>query len=309
MARIYTPPSQGLSTAVTNEQVQALMDDLENSIASFDDRFCLLTAETPPPAPRSDTQAPCPVPDPLPAPAVKEAAVLVPAQPASPAPAGDLLGQLAQAAAAQTQTQTDESYSQRLLARRLNDALRRSYDYFHQFTQHLNVLKPAVSLNYALDARHRFADPHWSEGVANYRTNGRSEEVLLESVVLRLRFSAAAVEVMIAEEKITAFRNELQILNLEISEETNVGRTGKAGTRFKLAGSIPVQLNFRADMLAEHIAVRARNIGGLGLSAYALDPDAMTHTTFDAIGLCLLGRATHMPESLKPVTFRMKETP
>lgn len=316
------PPGREKQAAVSDDQVKALLDDLDSSITSFDERLRAFEAETPVvmPAIRRTTDLPFPCidleaehpssnqagrpaqtrpPDDAPAPAEMKGASL---------PAHDLLAELARSAEAHAQDRIVDSRLQQQVEQRFDRVLRTIFDYLHEFTRHVNVLKPTIPLAYALDFRHRFGTLQWADGFVDFRTRSKSEVALIETVSLRLRYATPILEITQPVEKVHALRHELHLLNLTIADEKNVGIPGQgSGVRFTLAGSIPVQLNFRSDVARGKIVVRGRNIGALGLCAYLIDPDRLTRTSLDAIGLNLLGRSTRLPGEFAPIAFSTKE--
>ncbi|MBI4742578.1 MAG: hypothetical protein HY777_13740 [Betaproteobacteria bacterium] len=300
---------------VSADQVKALMDDIDSSIASIDERLRAYEADPPSPAggrhasnlpfPTIDLAAQRTLSEPhktvaRPPPEMTEAPSVRPPQ--------DLLAELARCAEEHAQDSIVQSRSQQETEQRLDRVLRTVFDYLHQFTRHVNVIRPAIPLNYALDLRNRFGALQWHEGTVDYRTRSKSEAALIETVSVRVRYATEALEILQPAEKAKAMRDELHLLNLTIGDETNVVLPGRGcGVRFTLAGSIPVQLNFRSDLASGKIVVRGRNVSTLGLSAYLIDPDKLSRASLDAVGLNLLGRSGRLPGEFAPVAFSTKE--
>lgn len=300
---------RGKHSKVGAEQVKALMDDLDNSMSSLDERLRAIAPASPAPSGnRRVTDLPFPTID---LSAHREFSDR-PQRDAGPAAqstgwdatASDLLAELARSAEEHTQDKLVQSRSQQEREARLDAVLRGVFDYLHQFTRHVNVIKPAIPLHYVLDLQHRFGALQWSEGFADFRTRSKSEAALIETVSVRLRYATEALHILRSADQVKALRDELHLLNLTITDESNASLPGKGnGVRFTIAGSIPVQLNFRCDLPTGRIIVRGRNIGTLGLSAYLIDPDKLARTTLDAVGLNLLGRSTRLPREFVPVAF------
>ncbi len=320
---MVAPPSRrsGKLALVSDDQIKALMEDLDSSMANFDERLKAhkegiqeiattsgigRAGDLSFPTIDLEAQGGCLPPMDVLDPAPASASFAPPTAPG--APAMDLLAELARAAEAHEQTRIIESRSQQEAEQRLNQILRTIFDYLHQFTQHLNIIKPSIPLSYVLDYRHRFGALQWSEGFVDYRTRNTSEIVLMESVSVRLRYATSALEITRPADRVHALRHELYLLNLTISDEANVDVADSgSGVRFTLAGSIPVQLNFRSDPSSGKIVVRARNVGALGLSAYLIEPDRLSRASLDAVGLNLLGRASRLPDEFIPIAFTTKE--
>jgi hypothetical protein len=316
---------------VSDDQVKALLDDLDSSITSFDERLRAFEAETAIATPgfgrSTDVPFPCldlggqhawpelpgksahtlaQTPSQTPPPArTRELASAETGRGASSAP--DLLTELARSAEAHAQNRIVDSRLQQEVEQRFDQVLRTIFDYLHEFTRHVNVLKPVIPLTYALDFSHRFGALQWAEGFVDFRTRSKSEIALIESVSVRLRYATPTLDIIQPLEKVHALRHELHLLNLTITDEEKVVIPGKGhGIRFTLADSIPVQLTFRSDSARGKIVVRGRNIGALGLCAYLIDLNRLARTSLDAVGLNLLGRSSRLPAEFVPVAFSSK---
>jgi hypothetical protein len=308
------PGEDKTTLIVSDDQVKALLDDLDSSIIGFDERLRALEAETSVAMPgsrcltdlsfpRIDIEGQCASSSPLPAKLAQTPSSLR----SKECPASDLLAELARSAEALAQHRIVDSRLQHEVEKRFDRVLRTIFNYLHEFTQHVNVLKPAIPLAYALDFRHRFGALQWAEGFVDFRTRSKSEVALIESVSVRLRYATPILEIIQPVEKVHALRHELHLLNLTITDEQNVVIPAKGnGVRFTLAGSIPVQLTFRSDVVRGKIVVRGRNIGALGLCAYLIDPEQLARTSLDAVGLNLLGRSNRLPGEFAPIAFGSK---
>lgn len=303
--------------AVTDDQVKAFVDELEVSMSNFDERLRAMEAESAPaPTPKATTSAVFPTIDlaetwlrpPEPASPQRHA----PARPAAatPPPTTDLLSALAREAEQRTQSMVAATRTQLETEQLFDGALRQLYSYLQEFVRYVNTIQPTIPLVYTFDYRHRFSTLQWSEGSVDKRQSGTSETALLESVSCRLRYSSEGMEIIQPIENEAALRQELHLLNLAIANETRVdipGRGSASGVRFALAGSIPVQLNFRRDLPSGKLVVRGRNVCSFGLSAYAIRPEKLSAALLDAIGLCLLGRANRLPVEFNPIPFSTKQ--
>ncbi|HRF10991.1 MAG: hypothetical protein AW09_001096 [Candidatus Accumulibacter phosphatis] len=300
-------PSRKQDT-VSAEQVQALMDDIDNSIASIDEKLSICRSAPSRPVGQANSTIGLVYQHTF-ADAKGASSKTQTGEAPSPNRSGQgLLAELAHAAERLSQQKIEEDRSQQQIEQRFDRALRLIFDYLNQFTQHLNVIKPALSLvGYTLDFRHRFGTGRCAEGFVNYRTRSNSEMALIETVTLRLRYATEALDVIRPAEKAQELRDELDLLNLRITGERNVdlARNGSS-VRFTLAGSIPVQVNFRCDLSNGRLIVRGRNFGALGLSAYLIDLERLSHASLEAIGLILLGRAVRLPNEFVPVAFHTR---
>lgn len=308
----------GEHAAVTDDQVKAFVDELEVSMSNFDERLRAMEAEpAPAPTPKATTSAIFPTIDlaetwlrpPEPA-SPQRSAPARPAASAPPPPTTDLLSALAREAEQRTQSMVAATRTQLETEQLFDGALRTLYSYLQEFVRHVNTIQPTIPLVYTFDYRHRFSTLQWSEGSVDKRRSGTSETALLESVSCRLRYGCEGMEIIQPVENEGALRQELHLLNLAIASETRVdipGRGSASGVRFALAGSIPVQLNFRRDLPSGKLVVRGRNVCAFGLSAFAIRPEKLSSALLDSIGLCLLGRANRLPAEFHPIPFSTKQ--
>lgn len=307
----------GQNGPVDEAQVKALLDDLDNAIAGFDDRLHAFEAESqlgansPEPRaggrvfPRIDENA---VRRGAQAALAKSGADSANSPPASvahvPAAPTDLLAELAEAATLQQQSQQTANQSQLAAQRCFDQALRQIFDYLHQLTQHVNVLQPELPLVYSLDYQHRFGTLRWAGGVVDYRTGSQSESALIENVTLRIRYTTQPLLIEQSAAGADALRKDLQLLNLKVTDETRFDTGLKtAGIRFSIEGVVPLQLNFSSDLKSGLLVLRCRNLCGMGLSAYVIAPAAVTRSVLDGIGRCLLGKVKQLPPEFNAVAF------
>lgn len=293
----HRPPGQ---PADSDPAISALLADLDESIAGFEEK--LRQYEAAPARPASAGPA---ATDPAPAdPATTRESPLAAASlsPPSPPLGGDLLSELAHAASRRDAAQRSAQASDLALRQRFHVALRTAFDYLHQLVQHLNVLHPPLPVPYTVGRNATFADPCWQHGTVDYRTGSGTEIALVHSVVLRATLAAVAPPALIcADARTPALRHELSLLNLKVRDETAAATPGH--TAFSLMPEIYLQLHFAADLATQRVVLRARNLGGFGLAAYALPPEALTRAVLDDIGRCLIGRQRQMPPALVPQPF------
>lgn len=296
----------------SKEKVQELIDDIEKSIASFDERFSKLPVDDGPipqtqAAPRQKKVFPEIDPN-----AQREIAPLRTEEPAAKpaeAPLTPLLSELAASAKREAGHVHIEQERRRQAALRIGQALRLASDYLDQMTQHLNLLKPDVPLNYAIDRRHQFSAIHWQDSSTRYETRTRSERSLIEKLMLRIRLACEPLSLIVSDHHMRRIENELYLMNLAWRDAGIVDDPGRGtGHRIEIDGSIPLQLVFTADVDQERIILRCRNLLGLGLSAYAIDPAAIDAEAMDTLGRCLLGRSKRLPDAFTPIAFNTPDS-
>lgn len=293
-----------------SEKLQTLIDDLERSIASFDERFSKIPVE--------ETIVPInpglparvfPTIDPEAERKQADSPEAAPAAPTRQMHATPLLNELAASAAQEAEHVRSEELRRKLATARIGRSLRLLSDYFDQLTQHLNLLKPALELDYAFDRQHRFTGIHWQDSTTRSESDNSSERSLPIKLVLRIRLTAAPLSMQVGDNVLRRIENELYLTNLAWRDAGIVDLPDKGiGHHIEVEGSIPVQLVFSADIDQCRIILRCRNLLGLGLSAYAVDPAAIDAPVMDQLGNCLLGRSKRLPDAFVPVAFNTPES-
>lgn len=286
------------------------MADLEASIATFDERLSDIGNDSGPPNyARLAGSSDFPVIDPD---ARREVAPIT--RPAgerdnTPSPPTPLLRALAMSAEAGTRRTLTEAEKRRNAAFGIGGALQRTHDYLLQFVAQCNELQPPAPIRYAVDLDHPFAGVRWHEGSVRASTRSQSERSLIERLTLRIRYAAVPLSFVIADAARRRIENELYLANLDWQDAGAASLAGGgAGRRIDVAGSIPAQLAFTADVAGERIILRCRNLNALGLSAFAFPSDALDHDALDEIGRCLLGQSRRLPAAFRPIPFNTPDS-
>lgn len=298
-----------------NDPIKALLDDLEQSIADFDQRLEQVV-ETPvatglrasgnafpaiePEARRQLNPAP---------PAAAPAAVPAPAVPAPavPAPAPvDLLAELSQAAASRSVDDAEARQRQQALTERLHQDLKAVFDYLNQLVRHANTLQPPLPRVYRLDARNSFGQLAWTGGFVDYRSTNRFDRSYFEQVLFQVRYQApATLRAVCAADQAAILKKELDLVNLRVQgEEPLMLPEGGPGMSYSLGNAIPMNMSIQADFAGDALVLRCRNAGAFGLSAYRLPGGSVTRPLLDGIGLVLLGRSDAMPRELQRIPYQ-----
>ena len=79
------------------------------------------------------------------------------------------LAELASEATQKLEEQRAMQQDRQTLTLNVNDALERTYKFFHLFAKHLNALEPEVPRIYTLDGKAQFSRLKWKSGMAEYR--------------------------------------------------------------------------------------------------------------------------------------------
>lgn len=277
-------------------RLKSLMSDLETSIASFDERFSDIgDAAAPPNYNRFVEAGNFPEIDPD---ARREVA---------PTAQRALRG--ADTGEEGLPDGASEAERNRHAAFDIGRALQQAADYLQGLTTQLNPLQPATPLRFAIDDTYHFRNVRWQEGNTRTATRSASERSLIEKLTLRVRYAADPLSFVAAGAATRRIENELYLTNLAW-RDGGVELSGQvAGRRIDVDGTIPLQLAFTADVGARRILLRCRNLGGLGLSAFAIAPAAIDHVSLDELGRRLLGQGRQLSADWRPIPFNTPDSP
>jgi hypothetical protein len=301
--RRFTPIDT--STSV-DEDIRALMDDIDASMVDFERR--LEEGRIRQPRPDSEEKIPAPQAKFAPAPAAEpvvpasaaaaEPAKAPPTPPAAPASAGGLLAELEREAKEKV---GDRAVKLAANSQALHGALDRAYRYLDAFCRHVNALVPAVDRVYRFDNRCVFAGLRWQDANVKSRKNGLSEFALLDFVAFRVRLAAPnPVSVSVAWNRLDAFKKEMHVLDLRTAEGMDLdGVLEKDERIIRLAADFPVQITFGANYESGRIDILSRNLERFGIAAFVCNPEDVTQDFMDDLGRFLLARSNSLPTALQ----------
>lgn len=307
--RRFTPIDT--STSV-DEDIRALMDDIDASMVDFEKR--LEEGRIRQPRPVSEEKIPAPQAKFAPAPPAEPAqpaAPVAPVAPASAAPAeppkapatqpsgaGGLLAELEREAKEKV---GDRAVKLAANSQALHGALDRAYRYLDAFCRHVNALAPAVDRTYRFDNRCVFADLRWQDANVKSRKNGLSEFALLDFVAFRVRLAAPnPVSVSVSWNRIDAFKKEMHVLDLRTAEGMDLDGVLEKDERIvRLAADFPVQITFGANYESGRIDILSRNLERFGIAAFVCSPEDVTQEFMDDLGRFLLARSNTLPAALQ----------
>ncbi|MBI4996165.1 MAG: hypothetical protein HZC22_04550 [Rhodocyclales bacterium] len=307
--RRFTPID---NTPSLDEDIRALMEDIDASMADFEKRLDAERMRQPRPTATSAPAAAIPLPrvaqppggsvPPAPAEAPPPEAPPVAAPPAAQAPTQDGGGGLLAELAAEASARTGDAVSRRAIQqRRIHDALDRVYRFFEAFNRHANALAPTIGRSYRLDTQAAYTDLRWHEAMVKSRKDSLSELALLDFVAFRVRLVAPGpVTVAVGWSRLDAFKKDMHILDLRSAEGMDLDGVVEGGELvMHLAPDFPVQITFGANHESGRIDVLSRNLEGFGIAAFTCMPDDVTQEFLDALGRFLLARSNNLPAALR----------
>jgi hypothetical protein len=307
--RRFTPLD--IETSSLDEDVRALMEDIDASLADFAQRLEAERENQRRNAPTAGMRIALPEIA-APEPAVTESKAETPAvEPAlkrtaeSPADTG-LLAELEREARQKAGDDAGNPEARKLRDRRIHESLERAFRFFDVFSRHANALAPAIARSYPLDGQPAYANLQWREAIVRSRRHSLSESALLDNVAFRVYLMAPApVSVTVRWNKLKSFRKDMHILDLATADGLEVNESVEEGdVTLQLSPRFPLQVTFRANYESGRIDILSRNLDGFGIAAFACAPDEITQEFLDGIGRFLLARSHTLPAALRRVHRR-----
>lgn len=290
-------------------EINALLADLDASIASFDERMEQRRREESHVVRPSASANTFPEVDPeavfsnvAKTPAARPEPKHTEALPEGNGHSHDLLSELRNAVNSRGEAEKRDGASDAARRQRHSVVLRAAFDYFHELTQHLNALRPTLPCGYALAKGAELTAPEWLRGNAHAKSPANDEFHLVDSVVVRGTCLAASdLAVACPRHQAPTLRHEMAVLNIQILDEDE--RSDVARVRFVLSREIRIQLQFSCDFDSDRILIHARNVGGFGLAAYAVAPERLDREVLNMLGEQILGRRRAPPAVFRPIPF------
>lgn len=211
---------------------------------------------------------------------------------------GDLLAQLREQANAHQAATRDASARQAALDDEMDRALRQVFQYLHDLTQQLNILKPAIAHAYPIVDPHLLSHLRWQEGFADYRTQDQASGGRAELVSLGIRLDGAPTLCISREgTAIERLRNQLFTwgLRFECREFHNARRFVERAD-FEIVGSLSVNIRWQADFANNRLRFEARNLERLGTVQLSLRPSAVDRALLEELGRLILGQRSRFRE-------------
>lgn len=221
-----------------------------------------------------------------------------PAAPATPsAPAGgSRLAQLKQLALAK-QSEEKKPNPQEEINARVSGALEKAYRYLKEFTEQLNIVKPAYAKAYSIVGVPNFDGLIWKDGRIDIRAREtRSAIKLHEQVTLQFRLSAnkqlRATRESPAHEKLKQVLLDTKI-EFTTQEERNE-RGSVVRTTFVLPCEVKASLLLVGNFDTGKLLLRAHNIERFGMLEHLLAPEAITEESLEELTGFILGESSRI---------------
>lgn len=211
---------------------------------------------------------------------------------------GDLLTQLRQQASAQQAAERDASRRQAVQDDDLDRALRQIFQYLHELTQQLNILKPTIAHHYPVADQQVLRELVWQEGFADYRTQDQASGNRAELVSLGIRLDGApSFKIEREGPAIERLRTQLFDWGLRFNcREFHNARRYVERAEFEISGSLSVNIRWQANFAQGRLLFEARNLERLGTVQHHVRPSAVDQALLEELGRLLLGQRSRFRE-------------
>jgi len=219
-----------------------------------------------------------------------------------PAPQSGLLASLALEASQSMQNMSASNQSKLARNRRVNESLSQVNKFFMAFNEHVNNVEPAINRTYRLDARSVYTNLKWQGALVDARKQSMSDVALLSHVAFSVNYVAPEpVQLKRPWGQFEALKKELYNLKLRSMDDLDDmhKRQKQEWLETRLDPALPVQIVFQGNYETGQIEVLTRNLADFGQAAFRLEPEKISMTLLDELGLFLIGRADKLPGLLR----------
>lgn len=224
-----------------------------------------------------------------------------PAASAAPAPqpapaASSRLAKFKQLAQSK-QVEEQKSVPQEQINARVSTAVERTYRYLKEFTEQLNIVKPAYAREYSIVGVPKFDGLVWTESRIDLRTRETSPITkVFEQFTLQFKLVAKR-QIRVTRDCPADERLKQQLFETMIKFTTQEERSERGSVvrrtfilPCEVEASLQLAGNFRTGMLI----LRTRNVGHFGLEEHVLAPEAITEESLDELTGFILGESGHI---------------
>jgi hypothetical protein len=224
-----------------------------------------------------------------------------PAAPAAPsAPAGGSrlakLKQLALAKQLEEEKQKSQETQEEKNAR-VSKAVERAYRFLKEFTEQLNIVKPAYAKEYSIVGVPNFDDLVWERGRIDFSTRETSPITRLYELVT-LEFKLSSNKQLRVIRETPADENMKQLLlenNIAFTAQQERSERGSIlRTSFILPCEVRASLQLIGKFDTGKLLLKTFNIGSFGMIEHALAPEAVTEESLDELTGFILGESSRI---------------
>jgi len=213
------------------------------------------------------------------------------------------LSELAGEVTQKLQAKQAEQKDRQSIAKSVNGALDRTFQFFNLLSNHLNALEPDIPRVYALDGRTQIGKIKWKRGMVDFRKQSMADNALIDHVFFQARLNMTETVVLTRRwDQFDGIKKELQMFGLKTVEDMDEvwrSRPQKDTFQVSLAPEIFIRMNFQGNYEDGNLELRFNNFSGLGLMKGQIESDTLKQATLDEIGRYLMGRSALPPPELK----------
>lgn len=215
----------------------------------------------------------------------------------APAPAGGgRLAQLRQLALAKQSEQKKPDPQEEMNAR-VSGALERAFQFLKEFTEQLNIVKPAYTKGYSIVGVPNFDGLTWEDGSIDFRTRETSPTIKrYEQVSLHFRLSANKQLRVTRESPLHEKLKQLLLENnIEFTTQEELNERGSlVRMTFVLPCEVKASLHLVGNFDTGKLVLKTRNIERFGMLEHLLDPGAITEESLDELTGFILGESSRV---------------
>jgi hypothetical protein len=165
----------------------------------------------------------------------------------------------------------------------LDAAMRAAIRYLAGMVRQLNSVKPVAKQPYEFIYLGKLAQVSLSDAVVENRTRNVDGQTLVDQVSVRFRVTPAQPALAtLSGADIERCQQYLKVLKVGFSERAAKAAAGKpARAEIAVTGSLPCEIDMRADYAAHRVAVELTNVRRLGRVVYRLAPGTFTEAVND----------------------------
>lgn len=196
-----------------------------------------------------------------------------------------------------TQSEAKKSDSQQEINALVSGAVEKAYRYLKEFTEQLNIVKPAYVKEYSFVGVPKFDGLIWKSSQIDIRTRETSPtSKTYEQFTLHFRLSAnkqlRATRESPADEKLKQLLLDTKI-KFTTQEERNE-RGSIVRTAFVLPCEVEASLQLVGNFDTGKLLLRTRNVEDFGMLEHVLAPEAITEESLDELTGFILGESSRI---------------
>jgi len=197
----------------------------------------------------------------------------------------------------QSEEKTSKAASQQEIDARVGGAVERAFLYLKEFTEHLNIVKPAYAKEYSIVGVPKFEGLLWDGSQIDFRTRESSPMTrVYEQLTLHFRLSAnkqlRATRDIPADEKLKQALLDAKI-KFATQEERNE-RGSLVRRTFVLPCKVEAALQLIGNFDTGKLLLSTHNIGHFGTLEHVLATEAITEESLDELTGFILGESNRI---------------